>query len=229
MSKKIQASVIQNEAALGEMTEEDLEKASKNILFVKGENLNGIRKEKLYRETHSTFAAYANEEYGVTREHAQNMAKVAAFREITNKFMKDVPMSFKSVDRFVINQNKRAKAWQMKKANLSRFTPLLEQVIGITVDVVKNDKGKITPKVVDISDSVITDFLDAEKLEYDKNLIRKATAKLAENRESLVAKCKARLMAKVVPETCEHIQEIVSIEDNILTLKCSCVFRLITI
>lgn len=227
-NKKNQASITRNETILGEMTEEEIEKASKKILFEKGESLNGIRKEKRYRETHSTFAAYANKEYGVTREHGQNMAKVAAFREVTNKFMKDVPMSFRSVDQFVKNQNKRARAWHMTKVGLSNFTPLLEQVIGITIDTVKNDKGKITEKVINVSDGVITDFLDAQNLEYDNNLIKKATAKLAENRERLVAKCKARLMEKVIPktiETCKHIQEIVSIENDFLTLKCGCVFR----
>ena len=95
-------------------------------------------------------------------------------------------MSHDPKDHFVRNHNKRVKGWQIKERYSPKFTPLLEQIVGITIDSVKNDKVKITPKIVNACDRVITNFLNAEKSENTEKLIENATKKLEENYERLV-------------------------------------------
>ena len=115
---------------------------------------------------------------GWSREHGQNMAKVAKFCELTGKFREDISsMSNNPKDHFVRNHNKRVKGWQIKERYSPKFTPLLEQIVGITIDSVKNDKVKITPKIVNVCDRVITNFLNAEKLENTDEIIENATKK----------------------------------------------------
>lgn len=219
----------QNEASLGKMKKEDLEKKINKIHFERAEKLNKDREEKIYRENGETFGEYVKKENGWTREHGQNVAKLARFCDLTGKFREDISlMAGNPVDHFVRNHNKRVKGWKIKERYSPKFTPLLEQIVGITIDSVKNDKVKMTPKIVNACNSIITNFLNNENVENTDDLIEKMTKKLKENYENLVAACKEQL-SPTIPRTmksCKHLQEIIAIEKDFLTLKCGCVFRL---
>ena len=220
---------MENEAVLDKTIEDDLEKAKNKIHSGRGKKLNNVREEKLYREKYGTFGEYVKKEYGVVRPHGQNLAKVARFCELTGKFKEDISsMSHNPKDHFVRNHNKRVKGWQIKERYSPKFTPILEQIIGITIDSVKNDKVKITPRIINICDSVITNFLNNENVENTDDLIKNMTKKLEESYENLVEKCKEQLSTTIPKKmkSCQHIQEIISIKKDVLTLRCGCNFRL---
>ena len=60
-------------------------------------------------------------------------------------------------------------------------------------------------------------------------LLKMRPKKIEENYGRLVAECKEQLTITAIlkmPETCKHLQEIIAIKKDLLTLKCGCVFRL---
>lgn len=210
----------------------ELESELGNKSFQQYRIASKIRRENLWREFNgvffTTFQDFAKEILEINSKQAQNWMQYGDFLEVTNYDNladKDVKTNVNSLKRLVVNQNATAEKFGLKDAGLTEFKPFLDEVIETTIEVARNDKGaKVTERVVDATNEVITGFLDGQKLDFE-NIIANATAKLAANREQLVADSKAKLAEKVTLSECEHSLDIESVENNIVTLTCGCTFR----
>lgn len=200
---------------------------TKEYPFAKALIVSELREKKLHRDSGLNFNEFFAKTFGEHPQTAFKLANIGDFVKVTEIFTKDLDLSGNEVQRFAIGQNQRATALGFDRSKpLQDFEPLLQEVVAITKEVATNDAGKMNFKpVIDKTDAVITEFLTDEKVIDSDDVIALATAKLAENRESLVAKAKAKIAEKVTPNTCEHSLDIESVDNNIVTLTCGCQFR----
>lgn len=179
-----------------------LDEKEKNIHFEKAKILNAIRIGKLYREEFKTFAEFALQTFGLTREYAQKLASIGAYSETVADFLEDkkTNVSIGAADIMVRNKNVLAQILEVTETDDEKadFAPVLREVMQITQSVAKDAKGNstITPGIVQAVNSEVQEMAKTVKPQKDETVLQAAARILGQNQTSLIEKVQARLNEK---------------------------------
>lgn len=155
-----------------------------NASMVIGENLHAIRIGQLFREAvnpetqtvFKNFGEFVQQEFGLTREYAQNLAQIAGYHtialEVAPAKIKDAGLSVNATNALVRSMNKQTKELGLDEVEgFEDLRPVISGTLRVLADVAPKNKrtgqAEITPRLINTVTSTLGEIVKSGTVEIE--------------------------------------------------------------